>query len=156
VQNEALAQEIAFWDYPSPISLELEEGVVLTDESIGFTRSLKALRDAGVHLVVDKFGSGTASLVALRRVAPDAVKIDARLIDPIAQQGPARALVQSIIAVGRAQGMQVTASGVETKEQAKVLTELGCTRAQGFAFTHPLTFDEIMTGGRNGEGKLTA
>ncbi len=144
VLNEDLAGEIAFWDYPGRISLELPEDVILKDESIGLARSLKALRDAGVGIVVDDFGSGAASLVALRRVAPDALKIDARLVEPIIQSSTARNLVQSIVDLGRALKIAVIAEGVETEEHAKALIELGCGSAQGFYFGKPKLLEAVL------------
>ena len=139
-----LASEISLWDYPGAISFEMDESILLEDESLGFTRSLNELRSAGVRIVVDNFGSGQASLVSLRRLAPSEIKVDPRLIEPIADKVPARQMVKSIVETGRALGIAVTAEGVETDGQAKALSEMECDRAQGFFFARPMSLKEFL------------
>ena len=138
-----LAESILHWNYPGEISLELVENVFLEDESIGFLRSLEDLRKAGVKLTVDDFGSGRASIVALRRLAPDRLKIDARLIEPIASSDTALQLVRSIFDLGRALKIDVIAEGVETQAQTRALCDIGFNRAQGYYFSQPMMQDEL-------------
>ena len=138
-----LARNISRWTYPGEISLELEECVFLEDESIGFLRSVEDLRKAGVKLTVDDFGSGRASIVALRRLAPDRLKIDARLIEPIANSDTALQLVRSIFDLGSALNIEVVAEGVETQAQVRALCDIGITRAQGFYFAEPMMMDAL-------------
>lgn len=142
--EEGLAKDISRWNYPGEISLELMESVFLEDESIGFLRSLESLRKAGIKLSVDDFGSGRASIVALRRLAPDRLKIDARLIEPIAESDTALKLVRSIFDLGRALNIDVIAEGVETPAQVRALRDIGFVQAQGFHFAKPMMLDALI------------
>ena len=101
------------------------------------------LREIGIELEVDDFGSGRASVVALQRIGPDRLKIDRRLVSPIAECEKSLRLLRSIIEIGLALEIGVTAEGVETNEQADILTRLGCDRLQGYLFSMPLSFTEL-------------
>ena len=144
VLDADLSENIARWSYPGEIALELVESAFLEDESIGFLRSLEKLRKTGVKLIVDDFGSGRASIVALRRLAPDRLKIDARLVEPIVQSETALQLVQSICDLGKALKIDVIAEGVETAAQVKALSDIGLDRVQGFHFAKPMLIDEVV------------
>ncbi len=93
---------------------------------------------------VDDFGSGRASIVGLRRIGPDRLKIDHRLVEPITQSESAIRLVRSIIEIGRALDISVTAEGVETEAHVTELIRLGCDRMQGYHFAEPGCLREVM------------
>lgn len=131
-------EDVKAHGYPGRIVFELLETIFLEDASDEFTMRLDAMRELGVSLEIDDFGSGRASIVGLQRVGPDRLKIDRRLVAPVAEAERSRKLVHAIVDIGRALGIGVTAEGVETLAQAKVLRDLGCDRFQGFHFSRPV------------------
>lgn len=143
IMNAAMLADIRDLGYPGRITLELLETVFLEEDSNEFLHRIDLLREAGIGLEVDDFGSGRASIVALRRLAPDRLKIDRRLTPPIADSEGDRRLMQSIVGIGRALGIGVTAVGVETADQARILKGLGCDRLQGFRFGAPARFADL-------------
>ena len=129
-------------DYPGGIAFELLETIFLEEESAEFIERIEALRNIGVSLEVDDFGSGRASIVGLRRIRPDRLKIDRRLVEPVATSESSRKLARSIIEIGHALDICVTAEGIETREQADVMRDLGCDRLQGYLYSRPVPLAE--------------
>ncbi|WP_299407476.1 EAL domain-containing protein [uncultured Roseobacter sp.] len=123
--------------YSGEVAFELLETIFLEEESDAFLMQLDQLRDMGITLEVDDFGSGRASVVALQRIAPDRLKIDRRLVMPLEEGNSAARLVQSIIEIGNALEISIIAEGVETEEQARILARLGAERLQGYYFSKP-------------------
>jgi diguanylate cyclase (GGDEF)-like protein/PAS domain S-box-containing protein len=121
---------------PSVLSLEVAEHVLLDDlETTSAT--LHALKDAGVRLTVDDFGTGGSSLTYLRRYPFDELKIDSTFVAGLGQSQPDDAIVAATIDMAHALGMVVAAEGVETEVQRSRLVELGCDRAQGYFLASP-------------------
>jgi len=137
--------EVRKLKYPGQLSLELVESLFLADQSDELLACLDSLRELGISFEVDDFGSGSASIVALRRIGPDQLKIDGRLVKPITKSDQARRLVQSIIDIGRALEIGVTAEGVDTAEHVDILSSFGCDRLQGGYYSPPLSFDDFKT-----------
>ncbi|SMX23012.1 putative bifunctional diguanylate cyclase/phosphodiesterase [Boseongicola aestuarii] len=130
--------------YPGRIAFELLESIFLDEQDDATTLQLDALRDAGVFLEVDDFGSGHASIIALGQVSPDRLKIDRRLIEPVTTSSRSAAMVRAIIDLAGALDIEVTAEGIETKAHADILRVLGCDRFQGFHFGRPALLDEVL------------
>lgn len=130
--------------YAGPISFELLETIFLEEQDDDFLARLRQLRDLGVGIEVDDFGSGRASVVALQRINPDRLKIDRRLVSLVAEGSGGLRLLRSIIEIGQALELGVTAEGVETREQAEILTRLGCDRLQGYYFARPMAFSDLL------------
>jgi diguanylate cyclase len=126
----------------SRLELELTEGVVVEDADAA-EAAMMELRAIGVHLALDDFGTGYSSLIYLRRFAFDKIKIDRSFLESMEATGESAILVHSIVHLGRALGLTVTAEGVETKEQHRFLQALGCHQLQGFLFSRPVPPDEI-------------
>ena len=127
-----------------PITFELLESILVEEESEVFRHNLDALKDLGVSIEIDDFGSGHASIIGLTQTEPTALKIDQRLVTNIDQSAQAEHLITAIIGMARALGIRTTAEGVETEEQAKVLCELGCDVLQGFLFSQPLDAQSVL------------
>jgi diguanylate cyclase len=127
---------------PSRLELELTEGVVVDDADAAEVAMMQ-LRAHGFHLALDDFGSGYSSLIYLRRFAFDKIKIDRSFLESMEATGESAILVHSIVHLGRALGLTVTAEGVETKEQHRFLQALGCHELQGYLFSRPVPSDEI-------------
>ena len=135
--------ELRLSRYPGQISLELAETIFLEEESDEFLAQIGTLRELGIQFEVDDFGSGRASIVALRRIAPDRLKIDRRLIQPITTSQRARKLVQSIVDIGRSLDIGITAEGVDTAGHASILKAFGCDRLQGDHYSEPLCLKDL-------------
>lgn len=131
--------------YAGPVAFELLETIFLEEEDEGFFLKLDQFRELGLSIEVDDFGSGRASVVALQRIAPDRLKIDRRLVAPITESAGGLRLLQSIVEIGHALEMGVTAEGVETRAQAALLAQVGCDRLQGYYFSKPLALPDIVT-----------
>ncbi len=129
--------------YPGAVTFELLETIFLEEEDTGFLMKLDQLREMGISIEVDDFGSGRASVVALQRIGPDRLKIDRRLVAPITESESARRLVRSIVEIGNALEIGIVAEGVETASHVRILTELGVDRLQGFYFAPPLSIDAL-------------
>jgi diguanylate cyclase (GGDEF)-like protein/PAS domain S-box-containing protein len=123
---------------PSRLVLEMTEGVMMTHMETAVP-ALQRLRALGVQIQLDDFGKGYSSLSALRRMPLTAIKIDRSFITGIVDDEECRAIVGTIAAFARALGLDVVAEGVETKAQARVLSEMGGFRyVQGHYFGRPV------------------
>ena len=103
--------------------------------------TLNKLKELGVTLAIDDFGSGTSSLVSLRRFALDRLKIDRSLIAELPADENAKALAGGIVGLAHALGLTVIAVGVETPAQRDLLAALGCDQAQGTLIGKPVDAD---------------
>ena len=129
------------------LELEITENIGLDDDGKVLAR-LTALREMGVHLAFDDFGTGYASLNYLTRYPLSRIKIDQGFMRKIPESRQDAAIVRSIIVMAHNLGLEVVAEGVETPEQAKFLQEEGCDQVQGFLFSRPLpnsAFAELLT-----------
>src|SRR5579875_147693 len=122
---------------PSALSLELTEAAAAA-ESLGSRRALHELRDLGVRLALDDYGTGTASLSRLRDMPFTDLKIDGLFVKNIARGRSDQAIVRSTLELAHSLGRNVTAEGVEDEKTLVRLTELGCDAAQGFHIARPL------------------
>ncbi len=128
---------------PAHIEVEVTESALMRDPETT-TRMLRRLREAGIGVCIDDFGTGYASFGYLRRLPSTNVKIDREFIFPLEGDAKARRLLQSIVEVGHALGLTVTAEGVETEAQARILTDLGCDYGQGFLWSAALPADDLQ------------
>lgn len=121
---------------PEMLELEVCESVLARD--MGRTLAvLEALKELGVRITVDNFGTGYSPLSVLRRLPVDTVKVDRLFLrDPEAPH--AQEIARAIVALGRTISSSVVAHGVETKEQADFLRQLSGNQVQGFYFDKPL------------------
>ncbi|MBB5710473.1 putative bifunctional diguanylate cyclase/phosphodiesterase [Sphingomonas xinjiangensis] len=120
---------------PSSLCIEVTEGVMLDRAADNILATLRTLHKAGVSIALDDFGTGFASLVHLRKMPVDRIKIDRSFIAGLDETGGGTlAIVRAIIGLGRGLGNIVVAEGIETEAQAEQLKELGCHQGQGFLF----------------------
>jgi EAL domain-containing protein (putative c-di-GMP-specific phosphodiesterase class I) len=118
------------------LHVEVTERVLMESSNSAMT-GLRALRDAGVKVGLDDFGTGFSSLAYLRQFPLDFIKIDTSLIRRMDGASGEDAIVASIISLSHALGLSVVAEGVETQHQLASLKSLGCDRAQGFLLACP-------------------
>jgi diguanylate cyclase (GGDEF)-like protein len=122
---------------PDRLSLEITESAFADDpaRALDVLQRLKAL---GVRLELDDFGTGYSSLTYVRMFPIDALKIDRSFVQGLCHVPEDAAIVAAVISMGRALGVNVVAEGVESEDQASVLSTLGCRLAQGFLFSRPV------------------
>ncbi|WP_375257230.1 putative bifunctional diguanylate cyclase/phosphodiesterase [Citreimonas sp.] len=132
-------------DWPCHVAFELLETIDFDRFGGELAQVLQQLRDRGIEIEIDDFGSGRASVSALSAIRPDRIKLD-RSITRIAQEtGTGRApLVKALADMGRALGIGLTAEGVETLEQAHALKALGCDVLQGYHLARPMPEDAFL------------
>ncbi|MEM6661940.1 MAG: EAL domain-containing protein [Pseudomonadota bacterium] len=128
---------------PGSISFELLESAFLDEVDNQIAWNIDTLREMGIEIELDDFGSGHASIVSLIRLAPDSIKIDRELVSNIAFDPVRRALVKSIIEIGKSLDVRIIAEGVETEAQASILGMLGCDVLQGYLFAKPMAADDV-------------
>ncbi len=152
--DPGLIENLERWNLPEGLVVfELVESIFLddSDADMAINRALTSLKRLGIDIEIDDFGTGHASIIGLLRIRPARLKIDQQLVKPIVRSRKQRRLVQSIIEMGRALGIGITAEGVESMEHAEILRDLGCDVLQGFALAVPMTaprlFHFIKTGG---------
>ncbi len=128
---------------PRHLIIEITETVAMAgaETTIEILTKLKSL---GVLLAIDDFGTGFSSLAYLKRFPVDLLKIDKSFVDGVAFGGHDTKIVEAIIALGHALGLQVIAEGVETTDQLLELRALGSELGQGFYFGVPMSNDEEM------------
>jgi diguanylate cyclase (GGDEF)-like protein/PAS domain S-box-containing protein len=121
---------------PQQLHIEVTE-TALMQAGDAVAKELGRLRDIGVGVVLDDFGTGFSSLSLLRDFPVSMVKIDKSFVAPLVEDASAFAIVRAVLSMGRDLGLPVVAEGVESEEQAGLLAELGCSHAQGFLFGTP-------------------
>jgi diguanylate cyclase (GGDEF)-like protein len=124
------------------LEIEITESILLDDENTIAT-SINAFREAGIQIALDDFGTGYSSLNYLKRYPVDRIKIDRSFIKQLDIGGPSNAIVQAMVTLAHALGIQVTAEGVETSEQHRTLLAMGCNTFQGYLMSPPLTAARI-------------
>jgi diguanylate cyclase (GGDEF)-like protein/PAS domain S-box-containing protein len=121
---------------PHLLTLELTESVLVASGERA-EQQLAMLKDRGVKLALDDFGTGYASLAYLQRLPVDIVKIDRSFTAKIDTGAADLALLEGIVGLGKALGLQLVAEGIERVAQQGIVQELGCHGAQGFHFGRP-------------------
>lgn len=135
--------ELRRYDLPgSALMVEVTETSVVTDPLLA-SESLQALRNQGVHAAIDDFGKGFSSLIQLKRLPIDALKIDGSFIRDLSMDNDDAAIVNAIIGLGHNLGLKVIAECVENPDQLAFLRKAGCNEAQGYLFSRPLPPDEF-------------
>ena len=129
---------------PSSLIVEITESVLLHDLAAS-SDALHSLKDLGLGIAVDDFGTGYSSLLYLKGLPVDELKIDQTFVSGLEKDPKDRVIVASIIDMAHGLGITTTAEGVEHPGEVDLLRLLGCERAQGYFWTHPLPADELAT-----------
>ncbi len=127
---------------PKLLELEITESAAVTDPE-RVARIMWPLRSQGVRLAIDDFGTGHSNFSSITRLPFDVFKIDQQFIRALTTDANAPAIVEMILAMAEALGLETVAEGVETREQADFLVRRACTIGQGYYFSPPLPADEF-------------
>ncbi len=129
---------------PQRLTLEITESGVLdgTERPIP---TLRRLRDLGVRLSVDDFGTGNSSLAQLRRLPVNEVKVDRSFVQGMATDPGDLAIVNAVVTLSQQFGLAVVAEGVESELTLELLQDIGCEIGQGFLFSRPLPYERLET-----------
>lgn len=126
------------------IELEITEGVAMGNSQV-ILDNLQAFKNKGVNIAIDDFGTGYSSLAYLKDLPVQLLKIDRAFIQDI-EHPKNFGLVNAMIAMADAVGMQVLAEGIETERQRDILLKMGCDLGQGYLFARPVSYAEIEKG----------
>lgn len=127
---------------PAQLVVEVTEEA-LADDLEAAVLTVSRLRAAGVSVAVDDFGTGFSSLRYLQRFAVDVMKVDQSFIAAMPAQARTVTLVESVIAMGHALGLQTIAEGIETRAQLQLVSLMGCQLGQGYLFSAPVSAAEL-------------
>ena len=128
---------------PAMLILEITESVAMDDIEASL-RVFDLLDDIGVQLSIDDFGTGYSSLSYLRRLPARQLKIDRSFVRDLDSSPDAQAIVEAVVHLAHALGLKVVAEGVETPEQAAILTRLQCDELQGYLYARPMPERDLL------------
>ena len=127
---------------PNHLTIEITESIAMQNIEMSILR-FERLRQMGVKLAIDDFGTGHSSLLYLKNLSVDELKIDRAFIQNIEKNSKSEIILESIIKLAMKLGLIVTVEGIETTTQAEKLTELGCQQLQGFLLGSPMPANEL-------------
>jgi diguanylate cyclase (GGDEF)-like protein len=127
---------------PERIELEITESILIDDFKM-VSEKLKILRDYGIKICLDDFGTGFSSLSYLKKLPIDTLKIDKTFIDTVLSDSATRVITESIINMVKLLGFESIAEGVEEEQQYNYLHAIGCDAIQGFLWGKPQAPEQI-------------
>ena len=128
---------------PHHVELEFTEGMLAANTGRVIAQ-LDHLRNAGVDVALDDFGSGYSNLSNLSNIPADVLKIDQSLVRPLMQKGDDDFLLRQVLAIAQGMGFRVCAEGIESAYAFGRLRELGCQEGQGYFMARPMPADRLL------------
>jgi EAL domain-containing protein (putative c-di-GMP-specific phosphodiesterase class I) len=135
---------------PRELALEITESAMIQEDRPNAVDTLRELKNLGVSLAIDDFGTGHASIVNLKSIPVDIIKMDRSMVEGVDEDPKNRAIVSATRVLAQAFGLEVGAEGVERAEEIEELRLLGCDFAQGYYWREPGPAEEmekLLTGG---------
>ena len=124
------------------LTLELTETAALSGSGDGL-EMIARLRELGVRIAIDDYGTGLSTLEYLKKIPASEIKIDQSFVRGMVENRSDRLMVQSTIGLAHSLGRKVVAEGVEQRETLEMLTELGCDVGQGFVIGRPMSIESL-------------
>jgi diguanylate cyclase (GGDEF)-like protein len=159
--NVSIAVNLSMWNLDTPelpdqiasllrsagvpsgqLELEITESAIMDDPQRAM-RTLKAIRELGVHFAIDDFGTGYSSLAHLKKMPVSSIKIDKSFTQNMESDNDNAVIVRAIVDLGHNLGLKVVAEGVETLAAKEMLLDFNCDEAQGYYFSRPVTAGDI-------------
>jgi len=131
---------------PAAVTLEVTETSILDREQEA-VEVLDGLKQLGVRLSLDDFGTGFSSLTHLRSLPVDEIKIDRSFVSELTSNARDKEIVSSVVGLAKSLGIETVAEGVETADQAEQLKAMGVDLGQGYHFARPGTAADITSAG---------
>jgi len=128
--------------------LEVTETTLMADPARA-ANLLTRLREMGVRVSIDDYGTGYSSLARLRELPVNELKIDRSFLIGIRHDARAAAIVRSTVELAHALGLTVVVEGIETEEDQVILRDLSCDLGQGYHLARPMSADKLLTWVRN-------
>jgi EAL domain-containing protein (putative c-di-GMP-specific phosphodiesterase class I) len=128
---------------------EITESAYMKDQA-ALTERVYKLKDIGFAIAMDDFGSGYSSLNSLKDIPIDVLKLDMGFLRGGTNVERGNEIIAYMVSMAKALNLKMVAEGVETKEQAEFLKEIGCTKLQGFYYCKAISLEEIFERYRNG------
>ncbi|BBO84577.1 two-component system response regulator [Desulfosarcina ovata subsp. sediminis] len=124
------------------LEIEITENVLMQDTKETVS-TLQGIKDLKLRIALDDFGTGYSSLSYLTTFPVDTIKIDRSFVMGCTAEPNNVIIIRAIIAMGHSMGKRIVAEGIETEEQYRLMTELGCDEGQGYLFKHPVPPDDF-------------
>jgi diguanylate cyclase (GGDEF)-like protein len=128
---------------PSALVIEVTETAIMRDATLTASQ-LRTVKALGIDIAIDDFGTGYSSLAYLRQFPVDILKIDRSFITPIAESTESKALLHTLVQLGKQLGLKTLAEGIEQHEQFCQLQAEDCDSGQGFMFARPLAAADVV------------
>jgi len=126
------------------LAFELLESISFDDKAEAAATAIGQIKVLGIDIEIDDFGTGYSSILSLLKLSPRRLKIDRQLTLPILESKQQRRLIGSIVEIGRSLGIEIIAEGVETRQHAEILADLGCHTLQGYGLARPMNGDDFF------------
>lgn len=140
---EQIAGLLKSTEVPSgQLEFEITESAIMDDPQRAM-RTLKAIRDLGVHFAIDDFGTGYSSMAHLKKMPVSSIKIDKSFTQNMESDNDSAVIVRTIIDLGHNLGLKVVAEGVESLAAKEMLVEFRCDEAQGYYFSRPVSAADV-------------
>jgi EAL domain-containing protein (putative c-di-GMP-specific phosphodiesterase class I) len=128
---------------PHCLTLEITENSVMQDVNLSII-VLECLRDIGVRISIDDFGTGHSSLAQLKNIPLHELKIDKSFVSDVLEDNQNEAIVRATIELAHNMGLEVCAEGVEDEKTLRYLSDAGCEQAQGYYLSKPVPSDYLI------------
>jgi EAL domain-containing protein (putative c-di-GMP-specific phosphodiesterase class I) len=128
---------------PAKLCLEVTEHTIVQDTE-QTAKILSLLRDRGVKVAIDDFGTGFSSLINLKILPVDVLKIDRAFVQNLESDEQDQAIVRAVVSLAKSFDLKVVAEGVESSAASEALVSMGCTRAQGYFYSRPVPAQRVQ------------
>jgi diguanylate cyclase (GGDEF)-like protein len=129
---------------PAHFGLEITENSILNVDNQALLQSMNGIRDMGIKIVLDDFGTGFSSISHLDHLPITGLKLDKSYVQKVSDNERSRKIVRGIVSLANDLNLETVAEGIETEQALEEMSKLGCTTYQGYYFSYPLSPDEML------------